>query len=205
MVASVFINRGIYDGIGNPKFCGKDNSEVCPMFWPCHEQTSGASDIKRERETRPSGSSTKSNQHCRAFVSGDSPIARNLCLPGVVCAANREAELEQTEGRRDSLEENNHEPPQKTQPYGSLQDINGNMADQDGEFCWLTAKTLLSFPKSLLDKPSPYAVMCNIIIIIPTPLCPGGVPDLQLFTIQENRTLAGRMKNPYRKYQGNDQ
>ena len=34
-----------------------------------------------------------------------------------------------------------------------------------------------------------------IIIIIPTPLCPRACRTFKLFTVQENRALASRMKN----------
>jgi hypothetical protein len=36
-------------------------------------------------------------------------------------------------------------------------------------------------------------------IIIPTPLCPKACRTLILLTMQENRALAGRVKNPYRR------
>jgi hypothetical protein len=42
-----------------------------------------------------------------------------------------------------------------------------------------------------------------IIIIIPTPLCPKACRTLNFLTVQENRALAGRVKNPYRRRSDN--
>jgi hypothetical protein len=43
----------------------------------------------------------------------------------------------------------------------------------------------------------------NIIIIIPTPLCPKACRTLNFLTVQENRALAGRVKSPYRRSRKN--